>query len=108
MEAEGLVGVVIETPSDTVKKGVVISANYPARTERPRGSKVQIIVSSGPELIAIPDVRGKSAGDAEAVLRSAGFTVAGTEGSPSGSVSLTRPTAGTRARKATAVTLVTQ
>ena len=108
LAAVQLEAVVVKQPDDRVPEGQVISANYTPGTPVAKSSKVRVIVSSGPALIAIPDVRGKSAGDAEAVLRSAGFRVTATEGSPTGSVSLTKPTGGTLARRGTAVTLVTQ
>ena len=45
--------------SDTVPKGQVISANPAAGASVPKGSHVQLLVSSGPEQVQVPNVVGQ-------------------------------------------------
>jgi eukaryotic-like serine/threonine-protein kinase len=66
---------VTEQASDTVEDGTVIGTNPPAGTELPQGSEVTIIVSSGPDLVTVPDVVGDSQEDATDTLEAAGFDV---------------------------------
>src|SRR4029077_411744 len=41
----------------------------------PSGSKVTLLVSSGPAKVDVPDVKGESASDATSALKSKGFKV---------------------------------
>jgi len=59
--------------SDTVAEGVVISQNPSKGLEVAKGSTVTIVVSKGPERIKVPDVIGKTEGDAKALLENAGL-----------------------------------
>jgi eukaryotic-like serine/threonine-protein kinase len=60
-------------PSDDVASGVVISQD-PAGDERvPIGSTVELVVSSGPERVSVPDVRRLSLANATAALEAAGL-----------------------------------
>ena len=90
-----------------VASGSVVSTNYKTGTALEPGSSVTLRVSKGPELVAVPDVRGATPAAAEATLKAAGFSVAGVDGSPSGTVTLTRPAPGAKVRPGTAVTLLT-
>ena len=47
--------------SSTVDKDKVIGTEPAAGTSAPRGSSVTIVVSKGPELVAVPDVRSLGA-----------------------------------------------
>ncbi|HEY4410393.1 MAG TPA: PASTA domain-containing protein, partial [Acidimicrobiia bacterium] len=61
--------------SDSVDAGKVIGTNPPAGTSVPKNSKVQLIISTGPEQIRVPNVVGLSKADATTELQNAGFTV---------------------------------
>jgi len=62
-------------PSTTVAAGKVIGTNPPAGTELQLGSTVAVLVSSGPEVVKVPDVVGQSQRAAEATLTNAGLVV---------------------------------
>jgi len=108
LEAVQLTATVTEEHSETVAKGVVISAGQPAGTELDRGAAVPIVVSAGPAPIPIPDVKWISGAMATQELEEAGFTVSGIEGSPSGMVLATDPPAGEKHPRGTAVRLFTR
>ena len=40
-----------------------------------RGDTITVVVSKGPDLVQVPDVRGKQESEAKAILESAGFKV---------------------------------
>ena len=69
--------VVIERPFDpTVPEGTAIGTNPSGEAEE--GAAVAIQVSAGPEppaLVGVPDVVGRNASDAQAILEAAGFVV---------------------------------
>lgn len=74
LRARGFDADVVLRKDDAVPAGFVIR-QAPVSDARARtGSAVQIVVSLGPELIAMPDVRTKEFIDAEAELRDRGFT----------------------------------
>ncbi len=54
--------------SDSVEKGVVLAQDPPKDTDVDKGSTVTITVSSGTEVVAVPDVRTLSQIDAERIL----------------------------------------
>ena len=59
--------------SDTIAEGNVISSDPAAGTEVDEGTSVTIVVSLGVEQATVPDLRNKSAADAESALASAGL-----------------------------------
>ncbi|WP_116950548.1 Stk1 family PASTA domain-containing Ser/Thr kinase [Jiangella endophytica] len=63
-----------EQNSEDVEAGVVISQN-PAEGTGFRNDEITIVVSTGPELIEVPNVRGERVERAEEILREAGFEV---------------------------------
>ncbi len=92
--------------SDTVPKGDVIATAPAAGQQADRAATVTLDVSKGPDLVAVPDVRGKSIGAAEAALHQAGFT-AQTYGPPGASIVVDqRPPPGTPTKRGSAVLLV--
>ncbi|HEX9681917.1 MAG TPA: Stk1 family PASTA domain-containing Ser/Thr kinase [Acidimicrobiales bacterium] len=97
-------------PSDTVPSGTVIGTDPSAGTTAPHGSTVTIIVSSGPEQVAVPNVVGDDEATARTKLESAGFVVAVDEQSsgPSddGKVLSQNPAGGSTAAKGSTVTIV--
>jgi eukaryotic-like serine/threonine-protein kinase len=102
LEDAGLKVTVDSEPSDRVKKDFAVRTVPPEGKEVTKGTRVRLLVSSGPEQVAVPDVTGLSRESAESRLREEGFTVSVaeqesdvTEGdvisqSPSGGTELTR------------------
>ncbi|MBT1176834.1 PASTA domain-containing protein [Bifidobacterium callimiconis] len=64
-----------EMYSDTVEAGKVISTSVKAGTQMHWGDQVNIVVSKGPEMVTIPDVRGKSESEAKQTLEALGLKV---------------------------------
>ena len=59
IEAAGLtVGTVTEAASDTVTSGLVISQTVAANTKTAKGTKVNLVLSSGPSSVKVTDVIG--------------------------------------------------
>ncbi len=59
--------------SDTVAKGKVISQN-PSSGTGYKNDKISLLVSKGPDVVTVPNVVGRSASRAEAMLIAAGLT----------------------------------
>lgn len=105
--ALGLVPNASKAYSDTVAEGSVVSQSTGAGTTLHRGDSVSYVVSQGPEMVAVPDVVGKSEKDATQMLTDAGFQVS-TERILGGyfqTVRASDPAAGTKARKGSTVTI---
>jgi eukaryotic-like serine/threonine-protein kinase len=68
--------------STDVDEGLVISQSPEARTQAEVGSPVTIVVSSGPETVAVPDVRQQDLASAEAELGGAGLVVGNVSSEP--------------------------
>jgi serine/threonine-protein kinase len=62
-----------ETPSATVPAGAVISTDPGSGASVPTNSIVQIVVSSGPEQVEVPNLVGRTESDATAELRNRGL-----------------------------------
>jgi beta-lactam-binding protein with PASTA domain len=62
-----------QTPSDLIPKNTVISQAVGAAGTADPGSTVGVTVSTGPVLIAVPNVTGKSVDDATVALQTAGL-----------------------------------
>ncbi|NIZ93600.1 Stk1 family PASTA domain-containing Ser/Thr kinase [Kineococcus rubinsiae] len=92
--------------SETVPAGDVI-AQSPSTGSLFRGDTVQLTVSSGPPLVAIPKVQGQQLGAARATLERLGFEVAvqNVLGGLFGTVRDCSPAAGSSAPKGSTVTL---
>ena len=71
-------GFTVETQteqSDTVEAGQVIRCNPAEGAEADEGSTVEVVVSAGPEPVAVPNVVGQTEQEARAALEFAGFAV---------------------------------
>lgn len=84
-----------ERPDGEVPAGEIVEQRPGAGSRVARGSEVAVIVSTGPELVTVPDVIGLSPADARARLSTAGLTVSpamdeGGTGEP-GTISATDP-----------------
>lgn len=64
-----------EEPSDEYEKGIICYQETEAGTEVPENSTINYKLSSGSAMLRIPDVTGKTQGEAEAMLTEMGFVV---------------------------------
>jgi serine/threonine-protein kinase len=94
--------------SDTVPVGQVVSSSPTAGGKAARDSKVTVNVSKGPELIPIPDVRGKNVIEASNILSAAGFNPVCCQGPANKPVTNTSPAPGTPRPKGAQVGLYTK
>ena len=97
-------------PSDTVPVGRVTRTDPGAGTQVRRGSAVQMFVSTGPQMVAVPNVVGQQMEQAAQMLQAAGFQVfASQQGTnnpgDNGKVLAQNPPAGQRVPKGSGVTL---
>jgi serine/threonine-protein kinase len=102
LEAQSLSSSRHRAASQTTPKGQIFRQDPAAGATVQRGDTVAFWVSSGPPRITVPDVVGRSQGDAKAALEDAGFTVSSDYvagwGSMPGDVVGQDPVAGTRGR----------
>jgi serine/threonine-protein kinase len=107
--AAGLKYTVQPQPNPTVPKNIVISTSPPNGNVVPAGSTVALIVSTGPKMVAVPDVRHDSVTQATAKLKGAGFLVsvqtANNSTASPGTVVRQDPTPGTNAKFGSTVTI---
>lgn len=99
----GLVVAVTERASDEVDRGLVVS-QQPAGGEVRRGSTVRLVVSTGPDVIRVPDVRGRSVDAARRQLQDAGFEVR-VRSLRIGNVVVQQPGPGVERRRGSTVTI---
>jgi beta-lactam-binding protein with PASTA domain/tRNA A-37 threonylcarbamoyl transferase component Bud32 len=66
---------VARAPSDDVGEGLVFAQNPDPLVEATKGATVQISVSTGPELVTVPDVEGSDEETARQQLENEGFAV---------------------------------
>jgi serine/threonine protein kinase len=59
--------------SDTVAEGTVLDQDIVANQTVPQGTTITLTVSTGPKMVKIPDVSGKTYEEAEAELKALGF-----------------------------------
>ncbi|PLS27142.1 protein kinase domain-containing protein [Bifidobacterium parmae] len=64
-----------EEYSDTIESGKVISSSVAKDTQLHWGDSVDVVVSKGPEMVTIPDVRGKTYDEASKTLEALGLQV---------------------------------
>jgi beta-lactam-binding protein with PASTA domain len=108
LEDAGLKVTVDTEPSDKVKKDFAVRTVPPEGKEVTKGTRVRLLVSSGPEQVAVPDVTGLSRESAEARLRDDGFAVAVAEqesDTPEGDVISQSPSGGTELTRGETVTI---
>jgi serine/threonine-protein kinase len=107
LRAVGLTAVESDAFNDTVPKGQVIGTQPPGGTSLAVGSQVTVLVSKGPDLVAIPAVANDSIPQATQVLNAAGFAVSVSNASSSAIARGTNPPAGTMAPRGSNVTIIT-
>jgi serine/threonine-protein kinase len=110
LEDAGLeVGDVTPGASDDIDPGNVITSDPEPGTEVDRGSSVDLVISSGPSALPVPDVRGRTVEDATDILENAGFGVdvveAPSDTVPEGNVIAQEPAQNTEAEPGDVVTI---
>ncbi|MBW3615698.1 MAG: PASTA domain-containing protein [Actinobacteria bacterium] len=97
-----------EAFSDKFDAGQIITTRPPPGDEAVPGSEVTVVVSKGPDEVAIPDVAGRSIEEAIAILQRAGLKVAGPFGPPNARRAYgTSPEAGKKVKRGSTVDLYT-
>ena len=109
IQAAGLrVGKIDQVADAKIPVGQVIAQTPPAKEIAALGAGVDLKLSMGPPVTTVPNVVGKTKGDAEKALKDAGFTTVATEvfsDTPSGQVASQAPAAGVALGTGAAVTL---
>jgi beta-lactam-binding protein with PASTA domain/tRNA A-37 threonylcarbamoyl transferase component Bud32 len=105
----GLKSTVRKQPNPTVPKNIVISTSPPNGNVVPAGSTVILVVSTGPKMVSVPNVKHQPVSQAQSTLTAAGFQVNvqtdnNSTGTP-GTVVKQDPTAGTKAKFGSTVTI---
>jgi beta-lactam-binding protein with PASTA domain len=99
-----------ERPNDSFPSGTVIWQDPPPGTVLEPNSIVQLVLSSGPALVAVPDVVGLGVPQASKILAAAGVRVGTIDstsaGQEQGVVMATRPAAGVGRPRGAAIALV--
>ncbi|MFV1992239.1 MAG: PASTA domain-containing protein, partial [Acidimicrobiales bacterium] len=76
LEPDGLLlSVVGEAFSETVAKGIIVSANIPPGTEVERGTVIEVTTSKGPDRRTVPVLLGETFERAKELLENAGLKV---------------------------------
>jgi eukaryotic-like serine/threonine-protein kinase len=108
LEERGLRANVDRLASDAIREGHAIRTVPGAGNEVERGERIQLFISSGPELVAVPDVTGLSRDSAEAQISELGLVPAVQElesEEPEGQVISQDPGAGTELERGSTVTI---
>jgi eukaryotic-like serine/threonine-protein kinase len=97
--------------SDTVEAGRVLEQTPAADSQVARGTTVELVVSKGPDLVALPDVGGRTFDEAAQILTDAGLVPRLQLGAGDGTVISVRVdgsavSAGTPLRRGTQVDLI--
>ena len=110
LDNEGLqVGDVVEEANPDVESGQVIRTEPGEGETVDEGSAVDLVISTGPEQVEVPNLRDYDADSAEKLLTDAGFQVERQENdneAAAGTVLNTNPPAGTSLPKGSTVTLI--
>lgn len=99
-----------ERPNDSFPQGTVIWQDPAPGTVLPPNAVVQLVLSSGPALVAVPDVIGLDVPEASKIMAAAGVRVGTVDttsaGEERGVIIATRPAAGVGRPRGAAVALV--
>jgi len=100
----------IPSPSDTVKRNIVIAQSPSGNSQAEQNTPVKLQLSTGPERLPVPGVAGRTEDEARSALESAGFRVAVQEkehdSEEPGTVLDQKPAAAARAARGSTVTIV--
>ena len=108
LQAAGLQATEAQGNNPTVPAGQVINTSPPAGTPVAPGSTVTVNVSTGPPMVAVPDVTSDTVGAATSALQAAGLVVGQVYGPTGGKVFTTTPLAGQTVVVGSSVNLYTQ
>ena len=108
LTAIGLTPARADAFSDTVPKDQVISTTPGAGASVDRGGKVTVTMSKGQDLVAVPNVKGKTVQQATAAMQQAGLAVSNVFGPPNKNVFDTDPVVGTQVKRGSSVNLYTK
>jgi len=103
LEAVQLKAARAEAFSDDVEKGRVIEVRPGAGSSLERGATVEVVLSKGPDLVKVPDVKGKDLDKAVEALEAAGLEAGEVFGPARGKAFFTDPEAGSSVRRGTTV-----
>ena len=103
LTAVQLVPVKVEEFSDTVEAGRVVGLRPAEGEQAARDSKVEVVVSRGPDLVAVPSVQGTDLEGAVAALEAAGLQAGDVFGPANGRPFETDPPAGTMVKRGATV-----
>ena len=107
LESIGLKAAIVRSYSDTVPEGQVISVLPASGSTVARGTSINVEVSRGPELVAVPSVRNAgSISKAISIIRAAGLTPGSVSGPAAGTPVGTSPGAGTKVKKGSRVNII--
>ena len=110
IEEAGLEAAVQTRPDERIAKDVVISQTPGGNSQAPKGSTVNLVVSSGTPQVPVPAVAGLAEEEAARVIENAGFevdrAVASSPTVPAGQVIRTEPAANTPLERGSTVTLI--
>jgi serine/threonine protein kinase len=111
LQKRGLTPVKVEEPSASVAAESVIRSEPGSGTNVARKQTIRVVVSSGPEQVAVPDVGGQPQDAATKALEAAGFSVGAVDSDysqtqPQGTVISSDPAGGTQHDKGSVVNLV--
>lgn len=107
LKAVGLELAESDSAYDNSAKGTVIKSSPAPGTSVPKGTVINVTVSKGPPLVAVPNVVGMTKSAAEQTLKDAGFKVA-TQSAFGGNryVASQSPAAGTQLERGAIVTII--
>ena len=110
LQREGLIPVVSLAANARVASGLVVGTTPPSGTAVKKGARVSVVVSSGPGVLALPDVDHKGSAEATKILREKGFQPTTQNQSSNtvgkGLVISTDPAAGTEVQVGSPVTVL--
>ena len=69
------VGTIAQQTSNTVPSGNVVSQDQPSGSSVAQGSPVNLVISSGPQMVAVPNVEGLTQAAATTAIAAAKLTV---------------------------------
>ncbi len=76
IDEAGLAVGIVESVDDVAAQNTVVGQDPAASAEVPQGSAVNLLVSSGPPMVTIPDVRDQASAEAQAALEAVDLVVA--------------------------------
>ncbi len=81
-----ILGTTTEEFSETVPAGEIIGQDPLVNTSMPKGSAVNVVVSKGPEIVLsiVPDMKGRTQREAQALLEAVGLTIGEVKTVPTG------------------------